>query len=638
MKGVFLMIRLYLSSRRLGWSRRKPGLLMCTLSMLVVPEFGSAQNFRPLAQAAGLESVAGTNGVAVADYDRDGDLDIYFVVAAPYKSNDKRTWNRLFANNGDGTFQDVTTTAGVAAKANIPALGMGLKTGASWGDYDNDGWPDLFVTRFGPNQLFHNNGDGTFTDVTEQAGVAGGKTQYSASALWFDYDLDGDLDLYVSVWEDHDKVSRDTRNWMYENLGDGRFLEVSEASGLADSAQTWMSVAIDVNNDGRLDLYLANDFGANKLYLNNGDKTFQEKTADFGLEDEGHGMGLAVADCDGNGYFDIYLTNITETNNDGEVNPLFLNTGENYFINKSVEAGVSLAGWGWGTEFFDLENDGDEDLFVVNGYFSYEFAKRLFRNESDSSTVHFKEIAKDVGLADITEGRGLAVFDCNDDGHPDLVISNPRAVPSLYENPMRQGNWLKIKLEGTISNRDAFGTVVEVRANGKAYKKYYHGAQFLGQNIIPLHLGLGDAREVERIIVNWPSGYVDEIETVDVNQTILIREKSGLVSGVRQRSENQTVMPEALRLVGNYPNPFNGTTQIRFALGVPGEVEVRITNLFGQTVKVMHEFFPGIGEKAISWDGTDWKARPVSSGLYFYHLKINNEIAGSGLGKMLYIR
>jgi hypothetical protein len=263
----------------LGWKCCKLVAVIGIVPFLATPENSLGQAFKLRTQDAGLGAVLRTDGAAVADYDRDGDLDVYFVVIPPYLQNKPETWNRLFSNNGDGTFLDVTTIAGVAAEAPRLGPGMGFKTGASWGDYDNDGWPDLFLTKYGPNQLFHNNGDGTFTDVTNQAGVAGGGTQQSQSALWFDYDLDGDLDLYVSVWYEK-TLPPDTRNWMYENLGSGQFMDVSEASGLADPGKTYMSVAIDANNDGYLDLYLANDFAPsgsrpNKFYLNNGDKTFQ---------------------------------------------------------------------------------------------------------------------------------------------------------------------------------------------------------------------------------------------------------------------------------------------------------------------------------------------------------------------------
>ncbi|MGH7495638.1 MAG: FG-GAP-like repeat-containing protein [bacterium] len=622
----------------LGSHSYQRGWLAAMLFTLAMPGPDFAQNFILRTQSTGLALVARTNGVALADYDRDGDLDIYFVVQDSYDANDPRTWNRLFANKGDGTFSNVTTGAGLAGRdSNTGFSYMGYKMGAAWGDYDNDGWPDIFLTHFGPNQLFHNNGDGTFTDVTQGAGVAGGETQLSSSALWFDYDLDGDLDLYVSIWEDYTSYSRDKRNRMYENVGDGVFLNVSEASGLADKGQTWTTVAIDANNDDKLDLYVANDFGASHLYLNNGDKTFQERTVAFGLENNFHGMGLAIADCDANGYFDIYLTNVSVPEFDKETNPLFLNTGQNYFVNGSNEAGVSMAGWGWGTEFFDLENDGDDDLFVVTGNLQPDFANVLFRNASDSDTLHFERISHEVGLADSIVARGLAVFDYDEDGDPDLLISNFFAAPSLYENPMPHGNWLKVKLAGTVSNRDAFGAVVEVWANGKSYKKYHHGAQFLAQNIQPLHFGLSNAENVERLTVKWPSGFIEEIGAVDINQIILIKEKSGVVSGVRERSARSVTAPQALRLIGNYPNPFNSATQIRFELGVPGVVELSIADTQGQTVKAIRQSFTSIGEKSIHWDPTGEKAQPVSSGLYFYRLSLNGELV-LDLGKLLYIK
>ncbi len=629
------------ASWRCNGMARRIGLLLSLISLLATPEHGRAQSFIRRTQDAGLGAVARTNGLALADYDRDGDLDIYFVIQDSYRSNEPNTWNRLFSNRGDGTFLDVTSLAGLAGRNSNTAAnpnGMGNKMGASWGDYDNDGWPDLFLTHFGPNQLFHNNGDGTFTEVTAQSGVTTRRNQLSSSALWFDYDRDGDLDLYISIYAEFFASPADRSNKLYENLGNGQFLNVSAASGTADPGATWTTVPIDANNDGHLDLYLANDFGPNKFYLNNGNKTFKEKTADFRLESNFHGMGMAVSDCDGNGYFDIYVTNITEAGFDQETNPLFLNTGQNYFINYSVPAGVSLAGWGWGTEFFDLENDGDEDLFVVTNNFVPEFAHVLFRNQSEAGTAHFEKISPQVGLDDSTVARGVAVFDYDNDGDTDLLISNFFEAPFLYENPMAQGNWLNVKLEGTESNRDAFGTVVEVRANGKSYQKYHHGAQFLAQNILPLHFGLSEAQTIERITVKWPSGYTEALGAVEINQTIKIKERSGIVSGVRETTASQTTMPEALRLVGNYPNPFNGVTQIRFELGIPGEVELQIVNAQGQTVQVLRESFSTAGEKMMRWDATGNNSKPASSGIYFYQLKIYNRMGKPGFGRVLYLK
>lgn len=598
-----------------------------------------AQQLQRRTLAAGLGGVAATNGIAIADYDRDGDMDIYFVVHASYRANDFRTWNRLFANRGDGTFADVTSSSGLAGRdVNDAFSSFGYKMGAAWGDYDNDGWPDLYLTHLGPNQLFRNNGNGTFTNVTLLAGVAGGPNQLSSSALWFDADLDGDLDLYVSTYADYTPGAPNRRNWLYENLGNGRFRNIAQAGGVDDDGATWMSIAIDANNDGHLDLYLANDFGANRLYLNNGDGTFTERTSDYGLEDKFHGMGMAIADCDGNGYFDIYLTNITEMGFEQEINPLFLNTGENYFANKSVEAGVALAGWGWGTEFFDLENRGHDDLLVVTGYPSRTFANVFFRNMSSDGAVRFENIAAAVGLDDTTEARGVAILDYDDDGDLDILVSNFSQPPALYQNTLARGNWLKVKLEGTLSNRDALGAIVEVWVAGQSIRKYHHGAQFLAQNLQPLHFGLGQAERVERIEVTWPGGNVEGFGALPVNQTIAIKELDGLITGVGRPQPVQASVPATLQLLGNYPNPFNGSARIGLMLTLPGHVELTIYDVLGRIVRRLSSAAHAAGELALTWDGLDHWGMPVSSGLYFYRVRLGGQPAAMIDGKMLHVK
>jgi hypothetical protein len=594
---------------------------------------GSAQTF--VMRTAGLGTVMGTNGVAVADYDRGGDLDLYFVARDTFMQNDRRTWNRLFAAVGDGTFQDVTERSGIAARsATTPFSYMGYKMGASWGDYDNDGFPDLFLTNLGSNQLFHNRRDGTFEDVTAAAGLRGSLTQLSSSALWFDADRDGDLDLYVSIWADYGLEPRDTRNRLYENLGDGTFRDISEASGTDDSHLTWMAVAIDADNDLFPDLYLANDFGPTRLFVNDRNGAFQEKTVEFGLEGNYQGMGLAVGDCNRDGHFDIYLTNVTENGNPAQLNPLYLKNAQGRYA-RVFDAGVSEAGWGWGTEFFDLENDGDEDLFVVNGYFSLVNSKRLFLNTTDDEGVRFQEIAGDVGLIDSMEARGVAVADFNGDGRLDILISHFTRLASLYENHMPAGHWLSIELEGTASNRDGFGATVEVRAGGRSIRKYHHGAQFLAQNVLPVHVGLGQESAAERITVTWPSGIVDVIDTVMADRRIRIRENAGIVNGIR---EAIPLVPgqSDLSLGGNYPNPFNGSTDIRFTIRQAGEVSFDVYSVTGRLVDSFRAFYDTPGEKSVRWDVSDRQAGELTSGVYFY--RISARYGGARTGKTLLLR
>lgn len=600
------------------------------------------QAFRSRTYAAGLGSLIGTNGVAVADYDRDGDLDVYLVARDAYDPQDARTWSRLFANLGDGTFSIVTTSAELAGfGSSSVASPYGYKMGAAWGDYDNDGWPDLYLSHLGPNQLLHNNGNGTFTDVTAQAGVVGGSQVLSSSAVWFDFDLDGDLDLYVSNWEfyasklgnDGDD-DRDRGNRLYRNRGNGRFDDVSIPAGVADAGATWMTVAFDVNADRFPDLYLANDFGPNTLYVNTGHGTFEEATAEFGVEDRYHGMGMAVADIDRNGLFDVYLTNISLPSFDQETNPLFLNTGDGGFVNASIQAGVSQAGWGWGTAFFDPENDGDEDLFVVTGNFGSDNPNVLFMNTSEAGRLRFEESAEAFGVADMMPGRGVAVFDYDADGDQDLLISNVFEPASLYRNDAATGSWLQVQLEGTVSNRDAIGAVVEVQADGATYRHYHHGAQFLAQSLMPIHFGLGPAGEEAVVTVSWPSGRIETITAVGLNQLIAVREGAGMISGETATLTETGERPEAGASPGNYPDPFIASTTVPFVLRTPGVVTLIVRNALGQTVDVLDAHFGGPGHHAL-----EWHPSPAhGSGVYFYEIRADQGAVFPRTGAMIYVR
>ncbi|MDZ4700171.1 MAG: CRTAC1 family protein [Rhodothermales bacterium] len=595
------------------------------------------QPFERRTEAAGLAGVAATNGVALADYDRDGDLDIYFVAHASYDPIEAATWNRLFANRGDGTFVRVSGNDVLAGRDSSTAESpMGYKMGASWGDFNNDGWPDLYLTHLGPNQLLRNTG-GAFEDVTAAAGVAGGLTQLSSSSLWWDFDLDGDLDLYVATYEDYPAGTRDRRNLLYENLGDGRFAEIGAASGLDDAGATWTSVALDVNNDGRQDLYLANDFGPNTLFVNNGDKTFSEQTTAYGLEDAFHGMGLAIGDPDRNGFFDIYLTNITESGFDAEINPLFMNQGTGGFTRAEEAAGVSLAGWGWGTAFFDLENDGDEDLFVATGYFEPDYENVLFRNERETGTTVFEVVSASYALDDTRTARGLAVFDADDDGDQDLLISNFFDTPSLFINPIDAGSWLAIHLEGVASNRDGLGAVVTVRAGGETYRRYHHGAQFLGQNLQHVHVGLAAAEEVDSLWVLWPGGAVDAIGPLPARQTIRIREGSGVVEGVVTGRE-AVAEPALFRLLGGAPNPFSASVRIETEWDRPGRVRLHIFDALGREVHRQYVAVPGAGVHAVVWT----PAASAASGVYTYILEpadsVGDRARGRAVGRVVYVK
>lgn len=608
--------------------RARAGLLLAFLA--APPALAQADGVRPFENrtfAAGLGSVAGANGVAVADYDRDGDLDVYVVVRAVYDAGETRTWSRLFANRGDGTFVDQTRQAGVAGSAGVglPSTGgNGAKLGAAWGDYDGDGWPDLYLTHAGPNQLYRNLGDGTFADVTAAAGVAGGPTQLSTSALWFDADLDSDLDLHVGVWEDYPAggAAPDLANRYFENLGDGTFREAPAGAGLGDPGKTYTSLPLDVDGDGDPDLYNANDFGPNRFYLNAGDGTFQEATASFGLEDGGEGMGLALGDLTGDGRGDVFLTNRADS--PSQQNALFVSQAEGY-AERAEPAGVAKTGWGWGADFFDLENDGDLDLYVVNGYFAADTPNALFRNDG---AFPLSEVAASWGVADRDPARGLAVFDADADGRLDLLIANVSRAPHFYANRAATGAWLSVTLEGNGTNRDGLGATVEVEAGGRRQTRFHHGAQFLGQSLTPVHIGLGSAGAVDRVVVRWPGGMVDEVEGLAVDQRVRIRQGEGLVAG---RPVSAAAPPRAgpsVRLLGAGPNPSAGPVHIHLRVDSPADVDLAIVDVVGRTVRRLRQPV-GVGTAQIAWDGRGGAGGRVAAGLYLLTVSVDGRRVGT---------
>lgn len=563
-------------------------------------------------ETSGLQTAIATNGVAVADYDLDGDLDVYFVAQEQYSESDPTTWNRLFRNNGDGTFVDATEAAGVGSRLSGQTEGsMGYKFGAAWGDFNNDGYPDLFLTNYGRDELYRNQGDGTFVEVTETAGVAGNATDHNTSAVWWDYDLDGDLDLYVSAWVG--------TNIMYENLSDGTFADVTEAAALADTGSTWTSIALDVNDDDWPDLYVVNDFGANRFYVNQGDKTFREATAEFGLENEGHGMGVTIGDYDNNGLFDIYLTNISDV----VPNPLFANTG-GYFVDRAHEAGVHDAMWGWGTEFFDCDHDGDEDLYVVNGFNIEPGTNVFFENVLEEGEPRFENVSEEMWVDGEAEARGLVVFDYDADGDLDLLVANFREAPYLYTNRTAQGNWLKVRLQGTTVNRNAFGSVVRVTAGNRTFHRHHDGVEFLGQSIQPIHVGLGYVNRVDEVLVEWPGGATEKVTDVAVNQTITIREGQGLVTHVRPAEPGGGV--EGFELLGNFPNPFNASTAVRFRLPEGGRVHLAVFDVRGRAARHMERIFVTGGEHEMLWDGRNDAGTTVASGTYVYRVRFGRKV------------
>jgi hypothetical protein len=497
-----------------------------------------------------LESMSG--GVALFDYDNDGWQDIYFV-NSPTVAEPTGARSELWRNNGDGTFTDVTDKAGVGS----PGWGMGVCAG----DYDNDGWEDLYITCFGANRLYRNNGDGTFTDVAAKAGVA--DPRWSTGAAFGDYNNDGRLDLFVANYVDlkldalpefgkgkHCQFQglpvqcgpqglKGAGDSLFRNNGDGTFTDVSKQAGVADQEGLFgLGVAwCDFNEDGRIDLYVANDTGANYLYRNKGDGTFSEVGLMSGaaLSEDGKAqasMGVAIGDYDHRGRWNIFVTNFSD-----EYNAFYRHEKDFTFtdVSYATQTGrASLPYVGWGCGFFDYDNDGWLDLLVVNGHvypqlataklkIAYAQRKLFYRNQRNGA---FVETAAGEALNEPSVSRGAAFGDLDNDGDVDVVINNLDGAPAILRNDGgNRNNFLALELIGGKSNRDAYGAQVKVIAGDLVQiDEKRSGGSYLSQNDARLHFGLEQRAKMDAVEVRWPSGVTQKFTNLPVNSFVRIKE------------------------------------------------------------------------------------------------------------------
>jgi enediyne biosynthesis protein E4 len=495
-------------------------------------------------------------GCAFLDYDNDGWMDIYLVNSGPcdFYNPPQSLRNALYHNNRDGTFTDVTAKAGVMGNA----YGMGV----SVGDYDGDGFQDLYVTQYPQSILYHNNGDGTFTDVTAKAGVSA--PGWATSAVWFDYDNDGRLDLFVCRFVDYSKAKLkfcgDTLTgerhycipsiydampcWLFRNNGDGTFTDVSKESGIAQSAaKAWGVVAADLNNDGRIDLYVTNDTVPNFLFANRGKGKFEEIgiLSGVGVSAFGKprsGMGVDAADYDQDGWIDLFEANV-----DQEMYSLYHNDKNEVFTDVSNPNGIGVATRlmsGWGLKFFDYDNDGDLDLMLCNGHPDDTVDKRiegvkfletplLFHNNGKS----FENVSQQGGpiFSKPLAGRGMALGDFDNDGSVDVLISQNNAAPVLLRNNVgRQNHWLGLRLIGTKANIDAIGAKVTYRSGDfERHKFKVGGGSYLSSHDPRIVLGLGQRTKLDWLEVQWPqpSGKRERFTDLPINRYITIVEGEG---------------------------------------------------------------------------------------------------------------
>jgi len=528
------------------------------------------------------------SGVGLIDYDNDGWLDIYLVNGSTYEALSGKSTPphaALFHNNHDGTFTDV------AAKAHVTNDRWGF--GVAIGDYDNDGWPDIFVCNFGANRLYRNNHDGTFIDVGEKAGVTLGN--WSDGATWGDYDGDGRLDLFVSGYVHYDlnhQPEPDNNgvpfafcqlhgfpvmcgprglpgetDHLFHNNGDGTFTDVSVKAGVSDPGAYYgfTTIFVDVNNDGKVDLLVANDSNPNYLYMNKGDGTFEDQSyvSGFALNNAGReiaSMGLAVGDYLNNGLVDLMATDFSD-----DYKALYRNDGEGSFTEIASEAGIGqipVPFVGWGNAFLDFDNDGWKDLMMINGHvypqvdehdWGTTFAQRplLFRNTRDGKFAYVPPV-KGSGLATLTSGRGAAFGDLFNNGKIDVVINPIDGPPVLLKNvnPDRE-HWVELRLVGgPKSARDAVGTTVYLVANGMRQREdVMSGGSFISSNDQRPHFGLGAATEAGTAEIRWPSGAKEDVKLPGVDRIFTITEGKGITSVTCAKQPCTAKRPE------NTPNP-----------------------------------------------------------------------------------
>ena len=509
--------------------------------------------------------------VSIVDYNRDGWPDIYVT------NSREGGMNALYRNNHDGTFTNVAPELGIA---NVNKPGTGVSMGAVWGDYDDDGYPDLFLIKWGKPMLFHNDHGHGFTDVSKQARLP--QWMNANTALWFDYDDDGRLDLFVGGYYNEDidlwhlkttKIMPDSfeyadnggRKYLFHNLGGGKFEEVSAKLGITSRRWALASGAADLTGNGYPDLFVANDYGVSELYVNDG-KRFHEvgKEAGVGYSPKS-GMNVAFGDIFNQDKFSIYVSNISEPGILIQGNNLWVPQagaagGTPHYTNMANALGVELGGWSFGAQFADLNNDGNLDLFLTNGYISanpsrsywYDFAKVTAGNSSiigdaknwpafdgrslsgyqekrvwlNDGAGQFEDVAHDVGVTDRHDGRAVAVGDLWNNGALDVVVANQNGPLLIYKNHVDAAEkWIEFSLEGTRSNRDAIGAELTLYWNGKEQlQEVSGGSGFAAENDLRLHFGLGKHPHIEKAVIHWPSGTIQTLDNLKPDQIDHIKE------------------------------------------------------------------------------------------------------------------
>ena len=544
-------------------------------------------NFIDVSDLSGIAAPGSNNGVSLADYDNDGDEDIYISRLANFS-------NLLFENRGNGNFTEVSGLAGLAFD--------GSTVVSCWGDINNDGLKDLYLGIHKDNdRLYLNNGDKTFTDITADARINNDLKPNSLNMA--DVDNDGDLDIYVA--------NLIGQNILYRNNGDNTFTNVIQSSGALDTNIAMGSIFFDYDNDKDQDLLLTNDgFDEYVMYRNDGSGRFTDVSAETGLNYPGQAMGVDVADYNNDGFMDVYVTNLLE-------NVLFENNGDGTFSNVSSFAGIEDPGMGWGIVWVDYNNDGRQDIYIANDSNFSPYSNKLYHNKGNGE---FIEISQDSPLYSFYGGYGSAIADFDNNGTQDIFLANLNGIGNqLFMNQNLENNWIKIRLKGTSSNADAVGARVKLTVGEMEFIDEVHaGSSYASQSSGVIHFGLGSETRADQVQVTWPGGFDETYEDLEVNQyyEIIEDESLGLVNIVTSIEDD--LRRSAYRI---YPNPFRTTLNFSLPLKTSGEVRLSIEDLSGRTVALVLNEKMGAGNHELRYN-----ASGLRNGIYIVTLEVDGTV------------
>jgi len=574
-------------------------LFSCILVLYSIQGF--SQTFNNVASQSGFNATYFVHnyvpggGIAVGDLNNDGFPDV-IIATADTALNSGRI--KVYKNN-NGTFIDVTASSGINFQSS------GLKC-IIIGDYNNDGLRDIYISSwYTGNRLYRNNGNMTFTDVTASAGVGMPVHYQSTAASWIDFNNDGYLDLYVCNYGNIESVGNEF-NVLFKNNGNGTFTDVTQSAGVADSMdkKPLALLCFDYNNDGWQDILIANDKAQRPtLFKNNGNGTFTDVTLTSGLMCFADGMGLSIADINHTGNMSVALSNGIQGNF------LFKNNGNGTFSNVSASSGILMNKNCWGTNFFDYDNDGWPDLYTTASL-GIDMCDGFFKNNHNMT---FTNVVSAVGLVDSSQSHGSAVCDFNNDGFPDLLVTEVDSNVHVYKNSGGTNHWIKIKCTGTVSNKDAIGTSLTAYYAGTMCKKVILGGNsYISCDDVVQIFGIGTANVVDSVNIKWTNGMSEMVYNLAAGRIYYAVEGSGII-GIHNISSE---VPRSFNLLQNYPNPFNPSTKINFSLPQSGQVSLKVYDITGKEVVTLVNQTMQPGTYSVDFDGTKY-----SSGIYFYVIK-----------------